>query len=188
MLVFLGDSISISVIFPFVPFLVQHFFQFGLEDQHQVCTLLSQLCANTRPNQSHAATIHAQIGYYAGMIASTYTIGQLISSGFWGSLSDRIGRRPVMLVCMVATMTCLAVFGLSKSFYCALAARFTQGLFSGNVVGTNIRTRRVLRLAPCSMRPSCPSLTIHFGARNTQWRSHTCRTSRIRQTSRWRSQ
>ena len=35
-LVFLGDSISISVIFPFVPFMVQHFFDFPEDQQNQI--------------------------------------------------------------------------------------------------------------------------------------------------------
>ncbi|POW00747.1 hypothetical protein PSTT_12935 [Puccinia striiformis] len=38
-----------------------------------------------------------QIGYYAGLIESLFAIAQLFTAIFWGRLSDRIGRKPVML-------------------------------------------------------------------------------------------
>lgn len=37
------------------------------------------------------------VGFYAGIIASCYYIAQFFSSFFWGMISDRFGRRPVLL-------------------------------------------------------------------------------------------
>ncbi|CAI7856325.1 unnamed protein product [Closterium sp. NIES-54] len=38
------------------------------------------------------------IGYFAGLLASSTFVGSLLSSFLWGSLSDRIGRRPILLM------------------------------------------------------------------------------------------
>lgn len=35
--------------------------------------------------------------YYVGFIASVYYVAQFISSFFWGRMSDRFGRRPILL-------------------------------------------------------------------------------------------
>jgi len=38
-----------------------------------------------------------KIGYYAGVLASSYFVAQLFSSYMWGYLSDKYGRRPIIL-------------------------------------------------------------------------------------------
>ena len=108
-MVFLGDSLCMSVVLPFTPFLVQHALAFDADHQHLV-------------------------GYYAGLIAGAYIAGQLTTAPLWGALSDRIGRRPVMLVCLALVVACLLWFGASTTLEGALLARFCHGLCSGNVV------------------------------------------------------
>jgi MFS family permease len=46
----------------------------------------------------------------------------------WGMLSDRIGRRPVILQGLIGTITSILLFGLSKSFIWALLSRSLCGL------------------------------------------------------------
>ena len=52
---------------------------------------------------------------------------------FWGSLSDHIGRRPVILIGLSGNFVSYLIFGLSKNFYMALIARSINGLLNGNV-------------------------------------------------------
>lgn len=47
----------------------------------------------------------------------------------WGSLSDRIGRKPVVLFGLASTIIGVFLFGLSKSFAWALATKIFCGLF-----------------------------------------------------------
>lgn len=47
----------------------------------------------------------------------------------WGSLSDRIGRKPVVLFGLASTIIGVFLFGLSKSFAWALATKIFSGLF-----------------------------------------------------------
>lgn len=46
----------------------------------------------------------------------------------WGMLSDRVGRRPILLNGLFGTMIGILMFGLSKSFYWALFCRSLCGL------------------------------------------------------------
>jgi len=53
----------------------------------------------------------------------------------WGKMSDRIGRRPVLLIGTLGQAVSALVFGLSarKSFWAALAARAFAGATNGNI-------------------------------------------------------
>lgn len=46
----------------------------------------------------------------------------------WGSLSDRIGRKPVALMGLLSTALGFLLFGLSKSFAWAITAKIVTGL------------------------------------------------------------
>ena len=52
---------------------------------------------------------------------------------YWGGLSDRIGRKPVLLVGCVGTMLSMLVVGLAPNIYVALAGRVCGGLLNGNI-------------------------------------------------------
>ena len=79
------------------------------------------------------------VGYYAGAVAGAYIAGQLCTAPLWGALSDRVGRRPVMLACLFLSASCLLAFGSAPDLRFALIARFAHGLCSGNVV---VRVRK----------------------------------------------
>lgn len=56
-----------------------------------------------------------------------FAIGQLI----WGPVSDAIGRRPVVLVSLVAFVLFAALRAQADSFVALVAFRFLQGIFGG---------------------------------------------------------
>lgn len=51
----------------------------------------------------------------------------------WGGLSDRIGRRPVLLMGCLGTMVSLLVVGFSMNFWMALFGRLLGGALNGNI-------------------------------------------------------
>ncbi|SAL98074.1 hypothetical protein [Absidia glauca] len=73
------------------------------------------------------------IGYYIGFITASFALSQLLTGIHWGILSDRIGRRPVILCGMIGTIISITLFGLSKSYIWALLSRSLCGLLNGNV-------------------------------------------------------
>ncbi len=74
-----------------------------------------------------------EIGLWVGLLMTSYSAAQFLFSPFWGSLSDRIGRRPVLMVGLVGNTVFFAAFGLSNTLLMALATRFLAGVFNGNI-------------------------------------------------------
>ena len=74
-----------------------------------------------------------QIGMYVGYIASSFAIAQFLTSMFWGYMSDKFGRKPIILLGLIGTAISLLLFGLSKSLTWAIATRTLCGLLNGNV-------------------------------------------------------
>ena len=74
-----------------------------------------------------------QIGLWVGLLMTAYSSAQFISSPFWGSLSDRIGRRRVLMIGLVGNTVFFTAFGLSNTLFFALSMRFFAGIFNGNI-------------------------------------------------------
>lgn len=74
-----------------------------------------------------------KVGYYAGLIESIFFAVEAVTIMFWGRLSDRIGRKPVLLVGLAGVGTSLILFGLSRTFWTLVASRCLCGLLNGNV-------------------------------------------------------
>ncbi|CEH13446.1 mfs general substrate transporter [Ceraceosorus bombacis] len=74
-----------------------------------------------------------QIGYYAGLVESLFAVVQFLTGMVWGSLSDRIGRKPVLLIGLAGTFVSVNAFGLAKSFPAMILARAINGLMNGNI-------------------------------------------------------
>ncbi len=72
-------------------------------------------------------------GTTLGLLVSSYAGAQFLCSSFWGRLSDRIGRRPVMLLTIAGTAVSLLLLGLADSLTGLFAARFLGGAFAANI-------------------------------------------------------
>ena len=74
----------------------------------------------------------SQVGFYVGTIASAFALAQFATNFFWGWLSDRIGRKPVILVGTVLTAACFLAFGFCKTLGQAIVVQLLMGLVNGN--------------------------------------------------------
>ena len=70
--------------------------------------------------------------FYAAFVGSSFGLAQFIGSFYWGLLSDRYGRRPVLLFGLLGSTVCMVMFGTSKSLPFALVTRGLNGLLNGN--------------------------------------------------------
>jgi DHA1 family tetracycline resistance protein-like MFS transporter len=70
---------------------------------------------------------------WVGIVLAAYTFGQFIFTPILGTLSDRIGRRPIILFGLVSNTIFLISFGLSGSLWFALIVRFLAGAGNGNI-------------------------------------------------------
>jgi len=68
-----------------------------------------------------------------GLLLATHAAMQFVFSPRWGRLSDRIGRRPVMLITIAGTSASLILLGFADSIAMLFVARTLSGLFGANI-------------------------------------------------------
>ncbi|MBS0386153.1 MAG: MFS transporter [Proteobacteria bacterium] len=62
-----------------------------------------------------------------------YSLGQFIASPWWGRLSDRVGRKPILIVGLVGNCISYLILSQAQSVEMLAAARLFGGLMAGNV-------------------------------------------------------
>ena len=73
-----------------------------------------------------------QVGLYVGTIASSFALAQFATNFFWGWLSDRVGRKPVVLTGTLLTAACFVAFGFVRTLWQAIVVQVFVGLVNGN--------------------------------------------------------
>ena len=68
-----------------------------------------------------------------GMLVSAYAICQLIAGPPLGHLSDRVGRRPVLLVSQMGTCAGFLILASARALWMVFLARVIDGLTAGNL-------------------------------------------------------
>jgi len=71
--------------------------------------------------------------FQIGLLMASYSLMQFIFSPFWGRLSDRVGRRPIILLCLFGEIFCYIFFAYARSFEMLLAARLLAGFFGASI-------------------------------------------------------
>jgi MFS family permease len=66
-----------------------------------------------------------------GLITSAFSAAQILSAPVWGRVSDRYGRRPALIVGLLASAAAFVVFGLADTLWLLFASRLIQGAGGG---------------------------------------------------------
>jgi len=123
------DLIGFSIIFPLSPDLLKHYLAVD-GTGGALGWFLAQL------NSISAAlgnTTHLPEVLFGGAVSSVFSTMQFIFSPLWGGLSDRIGRRGVLVFTVLGTAASYLLWAFSGSFWLFLAARVLGGAFGGNL-------------------------------------------------------
>ncbi len=123
------DLIGFSIIFPLGPDLLHHYLK--LEGTDGVLGwLLSHIepVAHWLGNESHLPEV-----LFGGIVSSVFSILQFVFAPFWGSVSDKRGRRGVLLLTVAGTAASYLLWVFSGSFWVFLVARMLAGAFGGNL-------------------------------------------------------
>jgi MFS transporter, DHA1 family, tetracycline resistance protein len=67
------------------------------------------------------------------LLFSGYSLGQFLGELGWGRLSDRIGRRPVLLIAMVCSALSFVGFAFAPNVWVGIVARFLSGIVTGTM-------------------------------------------------------
>jgi DHA1 family tetracycline resistance protein-like MFS transporter len=71
--------------------------------------------------------------FEVGLIIASYSGMQFLFAPIWGSLSDRYGRRPLLLVGLLGSAVSYLVFGLANSLGVLLLSRVIAGIMGANI-------------------------------------------------------
>lgn len=71
--------------------------------------------------------------FQVGLILSAYSFMQFVFAPFWGHLSDRHGRRPILLFCLLGEVLAYIAFAQARSFETLLLARLFAGFFGASI-------------------------------------------------------
>ena len=68
-----------------------------------------------------------------GLLFAAFSLAQLVASPVLGALSDRFGRRPVLIFSLIGTVISFAMLAAAQSLAMLFAARVIDGLSGGNI-------------------------------------------------------
>ena len=105
------DMLGVLMIFPLLPFYVKSLGGAGIS----------------------IFGFHLGIGIIAGFIIASFTFAQLLSAPLWGKFSDRVGRRPTLLIALSASAVAYLIFGFADSLFLLFLSRIVQGAGGGTV-------------------------------------------------------
>ncbi|KAL4975110.1 major facilitator superfamily domain-containing protein [Aspergillus desertorum] len=75
----------------------------------------------------------SEVAKWAGLTSAISSFSQAVMAVYWGTASDRFGRKPIILLGLTATMILSLAFGLSKSLPMLITCRGMIGFMNGNV-------------------------------------------------------
>lgn len=78
----------------------------------------------------------AEHGWQLGMLMAIFSIMQFFFSPLWGRVSDRVGRRPVIIVGLIGSVVCYALFGfaaIQQSWWLLFLSRAGAGIAGATI-------------------------------------------------------
>lgn len=75
----------------------------------------------------------SQIAFYVGLLLSIYALCQFFSAPGFGALSDRFGRKPILLISLFGSIIGYLVLGFAGALWMLFLGRIIDGLTGGNI-------------------------------------------------------
>ncbi|MGE4157867.1 MAG: MFS transporter [Planctomycetota bacterium] len=73
-------------------------------------------------------------GIEMGAMTAAYALAQLVSAPVWGVLSDRVGRKPILVLGLLGFALSFLLMGLARSFGALMAGRVVGGALSASTL------------------------------------------------------
>jgi len=122
------DLVGFSIIFPLFPEMLEHYA--GADSFFG--SLIANLAELSGEGEPEDKKFYATV-LFGGILGSLYSILQFLFAPMWGRLSDRIGRRPVLLITIGGLCVSYLVWIFSHSFLLLIISRVLGGAMGGNI-------------------------------------------------------
>lgn len=127
------DLVGFSIIFPMFPSMAKHYL--SVDADNYFLSAMMNLITNI---QSYSVGADGTSGMstvvlFGGLLGALYSLLQFVAAPLWGGISDRIGRRPVLLISVFGLFFSYVLWFFSGSFTLLIIARALGGLMSGNL-------------------------------------------------------
>lgn len=124
------DLLGFSIIFPLFPTLAKHYMTV---DADNIFLKIIFGSIQSIANYTHGSNLFGGIVLFGGILGALYSLLQFIAAPMWGKLSDKIGRKPVLLISLTGMAISYILWFFSGSFTVLIIARIIGGIMGGNI-------------------------------------------------------
>ncbi len=128
-LVLFVDLVGFSIVFPLLGHMLEYY---TLHDRGLLAWAMGHVDA-----WFPGASQWQRAALFGGLIGACYSALQFLAAPSWGRLSDRIGRRPVLLISCAGNTLAYLIWIFADDFTVLLVSRLLAGAMTGNVAAAN---------------------------------------------------
>lgn len=123
------DLLGFSIIFPLFPALAKYYLTVDSQNIFLRFIFDSIASFTTGSTELNGQTLVL----FGGALGAIYSLLQFIAAPLWGGLSDRYGRKPILLVSIFGLFISYVLWFFSGSFTLLILARLIGGIMGGNI-------------------------------------------------------
>lgn len=123
------DLVGFSIIFPLFPAMAKWYMEVDSKNYflNLIFSGINSLVSSD-PTQ-----VFNSLVLFGGLLGALYSFLQFLAAPFWGSLSDKIGRKPVLIISISFLALSYLIWFFSGSFTLLIISRFLAGIMGGNI-------------------------------------------------------
>lgn len=125
------DLVGFSIIFPLFPDMLDYYLA-REGTQSFIGSVVAQL-REWAGGANEADALFRTTVLFGGFLGSLYSALQFVCAPLWGRLSDRYGRRPILIATIGGLALSYLAWFFAGQFWILVAARFFGGAMSGNL-------------------------------------------------------
>ncbi|MFP4260301.1 MAG: MFS transporter [Opitutales bacterium] len=126
------DLVGFSIIFPLFPAMLEYYLPDGAGAGSLLGQLVGQLASWAEQSGAEDPRLMTAV-LFGGILGSLYSVLQFICAPLWGAFSDRVGRRPVLLLTISGLALCYLLWFFAASFWILVLSRVIGGIMGGNI-------------------------------------------------------
>lgn len=124
------DLLGFSIIFPLFPTLAKHYMTV---DADNIFLKIIFGSIQSITNYTQDSSLFGEIVLFGGILGALYSLLQFVAAPMWGTLSDKIGRKPVLVISLSGMAISYLLWFFSGSFTLLIIARIIGGIMGGNI-------------------------------------------------------